>query len=298
MKDSVVYSVVFHLALVVVLFICIPLSDFKTKEQKRPPIKVKVIKASSINLSTQGHLAKKIDQDKPVKQITVTKKVAMPKAPIKKVVTPKTPVKKPVTPKTVSKKTVVRKTYTPDFGMSLTDRVQNEWKNKKDKNAVAPVTEKKPLQLARVLTDDSLPTLPELTNLPELTQIDYSVPELDIPSSLPIEEVSLVSLPGMRTTGFVSAGDRWYLSQVKARLNELWIRPSRIVNDEETCTIAFTILRSGEVRNGRVSSTSGNNAFDDSVFTALTRIDSFGNLPEGIGKDSGETFFLTFLLTR
>jgi TonB family protein len=193
--------------------------------------------------------------------------------------------------------TVVPATKKPvDFGKSIADRVKNAWKdeliqdtsvsNKGDKSS----TDYSNVQLAKVPSDLSLPSLPVLP--------DFDLPQIDFTSSSNTLPKVSKAVPGMRTGGVVSSDDNWYLADVKGKLNALWLRPATILANEESCELAFRILPDGEIREMSISTASGNQAFDDSVLTALKRVGRFEPLPESIGTKAGEIFYLTFVLSR
>ena len=331
MKDGFLYSLIFHLTLCAVLFLFAPISEIRKITSKKTPVKIQFLrkgygkslktlrkpredtvrgtpKETAPSLSTAAILhgppvkATKV----PVKATKVPVKatkvpVKATKAPVKATKAPvkatKPPVKATKAPVKATKKPVratkppVKVAPLPDFGMSVAERMKSAW-------AIDPALSVKTGQTQGNSESLKLATVPDI-HLPALPDLPFETTAVSdfSPDNVSVSGQAEV-LPGMRTQGSISKEDTWYLSAVKDKLNSFWVRPSSIYRDEEQCVLAFRILRSGQVVEGRISEKSGNQAFDDSVFVALNRAANFEPLPKRIGDEKGEVFFLTFVLKR
>jgi TonB family protein len=89
----------------------------------------------------------------------------------------------------------------------------------------------------------------------------------------------------------------WYLELLTSRLGTTWQRPviGTLAGDLR-CEVAFRIERSGVIREVRMSRSSQDPRVDRSAAEAVTHLSPFRPLPERMGGEQGEEFFITFVV--
>lgn len=105
-----------------------------------------------------------------------------------------------------------------------------------------------------------------------VTVPDITAPRIHVPQNLPRSQ--------QLTQAQMTALQR-YSAQLNARLNTAWRRPSNLAGVRLSVTVVFDVSSSGVITNIRLSPSSGNGAFDQSVREAFGRVAGIGPTPTG-----------------
>lgn len=81
-----------------------------------------------------------------------------------------------------------------------------------------------------------------------------------------------------------------YNARLRSRLDAAWSKPASLGASQLYTTVIFEVSPSGQISNVRLSPSSGNAAFDQSVQAAFARVGNAGSTPTG----QGHTFTMTF----
>ncbi len=101
----------------------------------------------------------------------------------------------------------------------------------------------------------------------------------------------------MRVAGALDPSVHWYLELLTTRLGAAWQRPARAaLGADLSVEVGFRLGRDGSLSDLRVTRPSGDDRLDRSARTAVERSAPFRPLPEKLGGESGEDFFLVFVV--
>lgn len=90
--------------------------------------------------------------------------------------------------------------------------------------------------------------------------------------------INLDSLSGF-SDAELSALDR-YIARLKEALRHAWDKPTALAESLST-TVEFHVAGNGRLSNARITSSSGNRQFDESVTRAFSTLGSAGATPNG-----------------
>jgi TonB family protein len=72
-----------------------------------------------------------------------------------------------------------------------------------------------------------------------------------------------------------------YSARLRSRIDAAWTKPAQLAGVNLVAEIVFDVSASGRITNVRLSRSSGNSAFDQSILAALRRATSAGPTPTG-----------------
>jgi TonB family protein len=119
-----------------------------------------------------------------------------------------------------------------------------------------------------------------------------TVPQID-PPKLVIPSNPSASRPSPQLTPQQMSALGSYSSQLRARIDAAWAKPSNLAGVRIAATVVFDVSASGRITNARLQPSSGNGAFDQSVLAAFRKIVSAGPTPTG----QPHSFTMTFRMT-
>jgi colicin import membrane protein len=120
-------------------------------------------------------------------------------------------------------------------------------------------------------------------------QKPVTVPRIDTKFSVNLQE-SVIDLDALSalTGAEQSALDR-YISRLKEALRRNWNKPSGVASTT-SCEVEFNVGSNGRLTNVRITRSSGNREFDQSVQAAFSQLGSAGATPNGKAQDLRLTF--------
>lgn len=118
---------------------------------------------------------------------------------------------------------------------------------------------------------------------PQIAVPQIDVPKLLIPPSTPSNPSPQLSPQQMSALADYSA-------RLRSRIDAAWTKPPQLAGVKLVAEVVFDVSASGRISNVRLSRSSGNSAFDQSILAAFLRATSAGPTPTG----QEHQFFLPF----
>lgn len=109
---------------------------------------------------------------------------------------------------------------------------------------------------------------------------NIAVPKIDVPKLVVPRNQSLNNPSAQLSAQQMSALSS-YSSRLRSKLDAAWTKPAQLAGVSLVAEVVFDVSASGSITNVRLSSSSGNSAFDQSVLAAFRRVASAGPTPTG-----------------
>jgi TonB family protein len=109
---------------------------------------------------------------------------------------------------------------------------------------------------------------------PNITVPQIEVPKLVIPQRTPSNPSPQISPQQMSALADYSA-------RLRSRIDAAWTKPAQLAGVNLVAEVIFDVSASGRMTNVRLSRSSGNSAFDQSILAAFRRATSAGPTPTG-----------------
>jgi TonB family protein len=109
---------------------------------------------------------------------------------------------------------------------------------------------------------------------------NITVPKIDVPK-LVVPRNQSVSDPSAQLSAQQMSALSSYSARLRSKLDAAWTKPPQLAGVSLVAEVVFDVSATGSITNVRLSSSSGNSAFDQSVLSAFRRVASAGPTPTG-----------------